>query len=105
MSKFQWINNTYIYVWPCSLDLFDYIIDHMKILKVENSFFEYVRKRIDTFDHLVEGLYSLNLKFLGMMPKTLITHHMNHLIWKMHINRQSKKLMIYFLNSINSRIH
>jgi hypothetical protein len=29
-----WINNVYIYVWPCSLHAFDYIRNHMKILKI-----------------------------------------------------------------------
>jgi hypothetical protein len=71
----------------------------------KKSFFEDVRNMINTFDHLVEGLYSLNLKFLGMMLETLITHHMNHLIWKMHINKQNKKRMINFLNSTNNRRH
>jgi hypothetical protein len=27
---FLWINNVYIYVWPCLLHAFDYIINHMK---------------------------------------------------------------------------
>jgi hypothetical protein len=30
-----WINNGYIYVWPCSLHAFGYIRNHMKILKVK----------------------------------------------------------------------
>ncbi len=29
-----WINNDYIYVWPCSLHAFDYIRNHIKFLKV-----------------------------------------------------------------------
>jgi hypothetical protein len=29
-----WINNDYIYAWPCSLHAFDYIKNHMKFLKV-----------------------------------------------------------------------
>jgi hypothetical protein len=29
-----WINNAYIYVWPCSLHAFDYIKTHMKCLKI-----------------------------------------------------------------------
>ncbi len=30
-----WINNAYIYVWPCSLHAFDYIRNHMTFLKVK----------------------------------------------------------------------
>jgi len=29
-----WINNVYIYVWPCSLHAFDYIRFHMNFLKI-----------------------------------------------------------------------
>jgi hypothetical protein len=29
-----WINNVYIYVYPCSLHAFDYIKNHMKFLRI-----------------------------------------------------------------------
>jgi hypothetical protein len=34
-SNFSWINSPYIYIWPCPLDGFDYVINHMKFLKVK----------------------------------------------------------------------
>jgi hypothetical protein len=46
----------------------------MKIWKQKISFFEVVRKRIDTFGHLVDCLYLLGLEF--------VTHNVGHMCKK-----------------------
>jgi len=64
MHFFLWINNVYIYVWPCLLHAFDYIINNVKILKV-TKFNIWGFKEKDYFlGRLVEFLYSLSLKFI-----------------------------------------
>ncbi len=81
VKKKLWLNNVYIYVWSCSMDAFDNIIYHMRILKdlfwvwkqiveFQNLHFQIFEfqflgsRKINFFGQLVALLYSLGLKFV-----------------------------------------